>query len=289
MGKLFCQLFPDGKFLRSFYKEPLFHFALIGVALFLLYRGVAQDPGSERVIVVAEPAIAALAQRYNAVWMRPPTATELDALIAAHIKEEILYRQGVVLGLDRNDKVIQRRVLQKLEVLAEEANVIDPPSDEELTEYLGNHAERYAKPTALDFRQIVFDPTRYEADFDGVFDNALTKLRAGADPALFGSSTLLPATASDVSIERIAREFGNRFAEAVAELPVGIWQGPVESGFGVHIVLVEERVEGQDAMLSEVRTALERDWEGDRRSQAAETYYQSLLETYDVRIETGTP
>ena len=111
--------------LRKVIAEPLVHFMLIGLGLFVLYQLVTPDGTSDRRIIVSDATVAMLAQRHEAVWMRPPTPEQLRALIDTHIREEILYREGMALGLDRNDQVIQRRVLQKLDVLTEESSSLE--------------------------------------------------------------------------------------------------------------------------------------------------------------------
>jgi hypothetical protein len=275
--------------LRKFLSEPLVHFALIGVALFVLYQGVSPDSGTERKIVVTAQTVALLTERFSAVWMRQPTATELTNLIDTHIKEEILYREGVAMGLDRNDKVIQRRVLQKLEVLGEETSAMNPPTDAELREFLRINAARYAIPPTLDLQQIMFNPTRHGENLQAQLDTAMQKLRSGVDPATLGDRTLLPARTLAVSSIRLARDFGRDFVDAVLDLPVGSWQGPVQSGYGVHLVRVDNKTAEQPAKLADIRAAVERDWDNERRNKTGEAFYQNLLKDYDIQVEIDLP
>ena len=266
-----------------------FGFALIGVALFVLYQAVSPGDQSSRVVIVSEQTIDMLAERYAAVWRRPPTESELQSLINNHVREEILYREGVAIGLDRNDKIIQRRVLQKLEVLGEETNALSPPTDEDLNEYLHSNAELYATPPILDFQQVLFDPGRHGEQLEADFSAAMSALIAGADPETLGDSTMLPTSGSAISADRLGREFGKDFADALVALPVGNWEGPIRSGYGVHIVRVDNRIEEQAAILDDARAAVERDWENDRRTNAAKVFYEALLSLYDVRIEMPLP
>jgi parvulin-like peptidyl-prolyl isomerase len=235
--------------------------------------------------VISDATVALLAQRYASVWMRPPTPEELRRLVDNHIREEILYREGLVLGLDRNDPVIQRRVLQKLDVLTEESSSLNAPTDAELEAYLQANAARYALPPTLTFEQVLFDPLRHGAALQADFDAALAKLTAGADPATLGDSTLLPARAVSTPLDQVARDYGKDFAAALEALPVGSWQGPVRSGFGVHIVRIESRSAGQAPSLAAARAAVERDWENARRIEGREAYYQDLLKDYEILIE----
>ena len=275
--------------LRKLWSEPLLHFLLLGLVLFALYRVVAPEGGTGREIVVTDATVAMLSQRYAQVWQRPPTSTELDGLIEAHIREEILYRDGVAMGLDRDDPVIRRRVLQKLEVLGEESRGQTAPDEAELNAWLQKHAARYARPPMFSYQQIMFDPVRHGDGLEAAFNAALLRLNAGADPEGLGDSSLLPVREDAVPLDQLEREYGEDFAVAVASLPVGSWQGPVRSGFGVHIVRVDSRTEGAAATLAEVRAAVERDWESERRKSASEAYYQQLRSEYMIWIEAALP
>ena len=275
--------------LRKILKEPLVHFLFLGLALFLLYQLVSPNAGNDRKITVSDATVGLISQRYASVWQRPPSPEELKGLIDTYIKEEILYREGVAMGLDRDDAVIKRRVLQKLEVLSEETSALNPPSDAELTTYLNAHAAQYAKQPVIGFQQVMFDPVRHGANLEADFNAVLAKLQAGANPDGLGDSSLLPAKQDAIAADMLAREFGDEFAKSLLSLPLGSWQGPVRSGFGVHIVRVNSRVAGQASTLAEVRAAVQRDWENQRRNKTREDYYQNLRKQYDVQIEAKLP
>ena len=271
--------------MRRILYEPLVHFLVLGCALFALYSVVAPSADTERTIVVNDATVAMLAQRYSSVWLRQPSAIELQGLIDTYVREEILYREGVAMGLNRDDPVIQRRVLQKLDVLSEESSAVSAPTDAELEDYLAANAERYAIPPTYSFEQVLFDPVRHGSALESEFDAALKALNAGASPATLGDSSLLPLQYDAVPFDRIARDYGEAFAAALPGLPPGSWQGPVRSGFGVHVVRINGKTAAQSATLADVRAAVERDWENDRRVQAREAYYQGLLKNYSVQID----
>jgi len=275
-----------GKLIR----EPLLHFLLIGLALFLLFNAVSgRKGGVERRIVVNEAAVAHLVQRYQATWKRPPTASELRGLIDTHVREEMLYREGVAMGLERDDPVVRRRVLQKVDVISEESLAHAAPSEAELQAYLDAHAARYARPAAIGFDQVMFDPLRHGKQTDSRLAAALARLQAGAAPDTLGDSSLLPTSAAAMAADLVARDYGDAFAKAVLALPVGGWQGPVRSGYGLHLVRVNSKAPGRAAALPEVRAAVERDWENERRRRAVDTYVRNLRKTYDVVIEVPLP
>ena len=272
-------------------REPLLHFLLLGMMLFWLFHVVSGGRGSrggdDHRIVVDAVTVAGIVQRYQGVWQRPPTPAELQGLIDAQVREEILYRHGAALGLDRDEAVIRRRVLQKLDVITEEAAASSAASEAELQAYLETHAERYGQPATIGFDQVMFDPVRHGEKLDADVAAALVRLRAGGDPATTGDSSLLPTTVPPTPTDLLSRDFGEEFIKTLSTLPIGGWLDPVASGYGVHLVRVTSRTPGRPATLAEVHAAVERDRENDRRLQAKETYFQTLRRSYDVVVETA--
>ena len=264
-------------------REPLLHFLIIGLALFLYYGHVAPGSSDERRIVVSQAQVDELAQRFQATWNRPPTAQELSGIVDSYVSDEVLYREGKALGLDRDDPVIKRRVRQKLEVMAEEAGERTTPTDADLAAYLQAHQEKFARPAIVSFEQLYFDTSK--AGAEARVNAAKMALSAGRSDAALGEPTMLPRTVDREGIDMITRDFGADFATALGTLPLGQWTGPVRSGYGVHLVRVSARTPSAPPSLDAVRQEVQRDWEYDRRQRAFEASYQKLLADYDVVIE----
>lgn len=289
MGKLSCpSLLLEVALFGKIMTEPLVHFLMLGLLLFVLYQMVSSDTNSERTITVTDDTIAQLTQRYTSIWQRPPNHTELNALVENYIKEEILYRQGLSMGLDQNDPVIKRLVLQKLEVLSEESTVMNPPTETELDLYLEQNAEQYTEPARFSLQQVKFD---FSADDGEAVDIklSLAALNRGADPFTVGDSSMLPVSFDDIPLNRLALDFGEDFANAVNTLPLGSWQGPIRSGFGIHLVRINKKTPAKKANLADVRALVERDWENARRKKNSDEYYMKLRKSYDVQMETRLP
>jgi len=271
--------------LRSVLREPLLHFLLIGLLLFLVYGKVAPPSDSGPRITVDKTVIAGLARQFQATWSRPPTREELTGLIDGHVRDEILYREGLALGLDRDDPIIKRRVRQKLEVLVEEEGKAGAPTDAELRAYLSGNAEKFRLPAVLSFDQVLFDPADYGNKLDAAMKASMAALNDGAAPESQGHGSLLPTHVEKQALDLIARDFGEAFGRALESMPVGQWIGPVRSGFGVNLVRVGEREPGFLPSLDQARQAVTRDWENDRRKAALEASYERLRKDYDVVIE----
>ena len=136
-------------------REPLVHFLLLGAVLFGVFA-LLGDRGSERAghIVVTPGHLEHLLVSFTRTWQRPPTAQELAGLIDDYIREEVLYREAVAMGLDRDDTIVRRRLRQKLEFLTEETAAMAAPSDEELQTFLQQHLDAFRVEPRLAFRHV---------------------------------------------------------------------------------------------------------------------------------------
>jgi hypothetical protein len=270
-------------------REPLLHFLLIGSGLFLLYnvlnRGESDAP---RDVVVSEARVEALAENFAKTWMRPPTAPEIKGLIDDYVAEEVYYREGVAMGLDRDDLVIRRRLRQKMEFISADVAAATPPTDAQLRAYLERHAEKFLMPPRLTFQQVYFSTDKRGEAAARDAEKLLAALNAGrgpANPVEAGDPTLLPSAMESASPQDIANAFGSEFAAAIEEAAVGQWAGPIPSGFGMHLVKVDQREAGTAPTLAEIRPLVEREWEAEQRKTVEKDLLDKLRAKYDIRIE----
>ncbi len=272
--------------LKRLLKEPLLHFLFLGIVLFVVYGFVSKrgndEPGE---IVVTQGQIEHLAIGFAKTWQRPPTEQELAGLIRDHVREEVLYREALAVGLDKDDTVIRRRLRQKMEFISDDIAAQIEPTDADLNAYLQLHPDKFRTEPLFTFRQVYLDPQKHgESDLADL----LAKLKLAADKAdasELGDPLMLGHKFAAVPVGEVAKQFGESFAAALPGLETGQWQGPVASGFGVHLVFISERTEGRLPALSQVRRAVRREWDNDRRLEANENFFQTLLKRYNVTIE----
>ncbi len=277
--------------LPGFLGEPLFHFLLAGAALFGLYALVADAPDvRENRIVIDDRQVSRITEQFQRTWLRPPTENELANLIEEHVREEILYREALAMGLDDDDLVVRRRMRQKLEFMFEDLTAVRDPTDEELGAFLEEHADIFRRPPRVTFRQVFVNVDTRGASAAPAAEEALARLRQDEDmdPGTLSDPTLLPAAMAAASPDDIARVFGTELAEQMADLPAGEWSGPVRSTYGLHVVRIDEREPGRMPSLDEVRADVLRDWEGQRREQANDAFYEALRGRYDIQVLAGT-
>ena len=268
-------------------REPLVHFLLLGALLFRLSARRGGPSGAGR-IVVSRARIEQLATGFARTWQRPPTDQELAGLVKDYIKEEVYVREALATGLDRDDTIIRRRLRQKLEFLTEDALEAAAPSDDDLRAYLMTHSDSFRVEPRVAFRQVHLDRNRRgaaaERDARALLAR-LSSLKPDADFSALGDSRMLPPVIDLSPQSDIARVFGKEFAARVASLAPGGWEGPIESGYGLHLVQVTGRVDGRVPELSEVRDSVEREWRAEQRRERSEALFRKLLARYTVVVE----
>jgi len=269
----------DGK--RPIWRQPLFHFLLAGAAIFAL-DGLRDTPESatSNQIIVSVAQVQRIAGLWQKTWGRPPSESELQALVRDHIREEIYYREALKLGLDVNDTVIRRRLRQKMEFLTTDVAEITAPNDVVLQAYYQQNAERYRQTAVFDFMQVYYS----HASSDRA-RQALDALRNGTIPDHFGESISLPRTMSRAEEAGIVRTFGSAFHDTLNTLETGVWSGPIVSGFGQHLVRISRKKPAHLPAFGDVRSTVEKDWQAEQSSVARDEFYEALRAGYEVEIE----
>jgi hypothetical protein len=273
-----------GKWLR----EPLVHFLLLGGAIFLLYNAVSGEGSAENEIFISRGQQENLLNTFGRTWQRPPTPQEFQGLLKDYIRQEIAWRESRAMGLDQDDIVIRRRLRQKMEMLAEDVAALVPPTTEQLQDYLDVNSEQFAVEPRLSLSQAYFSADRRE-DAEQDATKVLQQIEAGElspEPEEMGDPLPLPASLEDASESEVARLFGQQFTEGLATVETGRWSGPVQSGYGYHLVYVSERIEGRVPGLEEVQAEVQREWMSQRRQETVDGLYERLAENYTIDIES---
>src|SRR5512134_944902 len=275
--------------IRRLLGEPMLHFVLIGIALFAAYNWLSPARSGGNRIVVTQGVVDDLITQHVAARGRAPSATELDHLVEAWVREEILYREGVALGLDRDDIVVKRRVRQKLEVMAEEDASTAAPTDADLAAYLSAHPDRFVQPALLTFDQIFVGHATAGPEVRLAVARVRDAVQRGDDLDRLGKSSLLPQRMTQVPADLVARDFGTAFVEALEHAPIGAWTGPIEGSFGSHFARVTARTPSWAPQLDDVRDQVVREWENARRQRARDEGYAKMRSKYDVGVEARDP
>ncbi len=272
-------------------REPLLHFLFIGAAIYLLYGAFAEIAPEEndKTIVVSAAEVEWMQTSWQKRWNRPPTPDELDGLIQQYIRETVLYREALTMGLNQHDQVIRRRLAQKLEFLAKDLVALTPPTDEELVAYFDAHKDRYQEPALYTFTQVFFNPDkRGNATLDDAEAIKATLTARGdaiEDASALGDDFMLQSYYPEKDPLEILKLFGSGFAESLMDLTPGQWHGPVLSGYGTHLVYVSSIREPSPPVFAEVREQVVQDWTSERSEELNEQFYANLRDGYTIVIE----
>ncbi|MHC4140758.1 MAG: peptidylprolyl isomerase [Planctomycetota bacterium] len=279
-----------------FWREPLIHFFVLGLVVFGL-RGVLEDKQASADDPLLVEVSSADIDWFRTMWRkqmgREPTVEELRGQVNQLIREEILSREAVAMGLDEGDMVVRRRLAQRMDFLFRDLSETAGPSDGELRDYLEVNRGTYESPGQVSFTQVYFNPEKRGDDGAAEAARALAE-RLNTDESArhkapeSGDPFLLPSSYRGQSSAEVRGAFGLRFAEAVWEQEPRTWRGPVLSGYGWHAVYVEDRSEAALPDFSELKERLTTDWMADRERELAGAVYDRLRERYRVLVE-GMP
>jgi parvulin-like peptidyl-prolyl isomerase len=272
------------------FKEPFLHFLIGGGVLFAAYAWLnptAPDPGPGlRPIRIGAGEVRWLTETWARQWHREPTPEELRGLVSNLLKEELLAREARELRLDENDTIVRRRLAQKLEFLLQDTARLAEPTEEELRRIYEATPDAYLTESRVSFVQIYFSRERRK---DAVKDatEALARLARvpSADIADVGDRLLVEGEFRDVDRQTVANAFGPQFARAVFALRPGAWHGPLESGYGVHLVRVAAAEPGQQRSFADVRSQLLERWREQRQRESEARFFTRLMEKYEVVVD----
>ena len=266
-------------------KSPLLVFLLLGSGLFAGQRWRADADDERRVVTVTDEQVDALRARWDAQWGRPPTDRELQGLLDEMVREEILYREALRLGLDRGDPIVRRRLAEKMTFMLEDNAQLPAPGVREVEAYFAAHAERYREPPRTTFRHVYLSgDRRADARRDAavllhvVRDGEADGWRRAGDPFP------LLREYTDRTDREIAELFGADFAAALDGLPAGDWRGPIESAHGTHLVQVLNRTAPRPPALDDVRERIVPDLLEEQRRDQNRVALRALRERYDVQM-----
>ncbi len=277
--------------MSKFLREPLFLFLVLGALLFGLHTLIndqSTEPDTPLSIQVTTANVGQMRAGWQRLMGRPPQPEELQGLIEGFIREEVLVREALALGLDRDDASVRRRLVQKMDFLAEDLALLNEPNQADVSDYFEQHPDLYRLPPRISFTQIYFSRDRRGAAAESDAEGVLTQLvAADQSPILYpelGDPIMLPLDYSLRSPQAVSQLFGQSFTDELFDLPPANWEGPVVSSYGLHLVRVQERIEGGLPELVEVREQVLQDLVAARRREAKARAYAVLRNRYEIEL-----
>ena len=275
--------------LRRVIREPLLHFLIAGALIFAAYNALDEDaaPSSPNAIVIGDAEMQFLRAQFEKLWGRPPTDQDLGPLVREFIREEVLYREGVAMGLDRDDVIVRRRIGQKMEFLIGDLAVPAEPDDETLTKYLEANRDKYLEPPRLTFTHVYFSVDRRGAKARADAEAILAEMGDRERAPELGDRFALSVDYAGKTARELDQTFGPAFGEQLLEAPVGEWFGPVESAYGLHLVRVIGRSPPRLPDFDELRDRLSADYSFETRHAANAQALKRLTERYQIVFAGG--
>jgi hypothetical protein len=270
-------------------REPLLHFLLIGIALFFAYSYMNRGRGgveSSHQIVLNLDELRTMESYFESQWHRQPTPEEFNAMVEEKVREEVLYREGLAMGLDKDDTIVKRRMAQKMQFLAEDVAAAHEPSTAELSAWFQKNTKKFALPGRYSFRHLFFstDKRGDKTQIDAV--KTLATIAGQAEDSKLAVSLADPFMFQDYygdrTPEALAKEFGPQFAVAIEKVKPGSWQGPIESGYGWHLVFIDSVIPGRVPAFEEIEPDVKTAWLGEQKQQAWQKAYAEMRAKYSV-------
>jgi hypothetical protein len=266
-------------------REPLLHFACLGAALFLLHRILS--PAPPRRIDVTTEAVWGLARDHERRTGAPPSDEVLRGLLSRYLDDEVLYREALALGLDRGDVIVRRRLIQKMEFLAEQTEAQDEdqePTDAELQAHLDRQPDRYTLPARASLVHVFVSRDRHGARLAEQAEALRARLLRGEDPAGLGDPFPRGQVLREQREADLAGALGPDLARAALALPEGAWSPPLPSSYGLHLCRVTARTPARAPRLAEVRAEVRRDLLHERRERARRAALDRLRRGYEIHL-----
>ncbi|MDH3510380.1 MAG: peptidylprolyl isomerase [Gammaproteobacteria bacterium] len=274
---------------RRVIADPLVHFLVLGAGLFLLYAAVspeteADGPSALQVEITAEE-LELMRDDWKKQWRRLPTPDEMDRLIDERIREEILYREALEMGLDQGDPAIRRQMAEKVLFMFQDLAPDEEPTEEQLNQFLAANPDRYALPARISFRQVFFDPGKRASANDDAASALAAVDGSGKDPV--GDELQLGGEFTAVTGDQLERLLGKAFASQLLGMTDEGWSGPIESDYGSHLVNIMSYEPARPAELAMVRDKVLADLVASRREALADDFYNEAKQRYSIEIATA--
>ena len=277
--------------LKRWLREPLLHFLLIGITVFAVYGYTHRGRGgveSSRQITLSLDELGQMDLYFESQWHRQPTPAEFQAMLEDKVREEVLYREALAMGLDKDDTIVKRRMAQKMQFLAEDVAAAHEPSTAELKAWFEKNSNKFALPSRYSFRHLYFSPDKRGKNAQEEAAKTLAKIAGQPEDSKLAVSLadrfMFQDYYGDRAPDALAKEFGPQFVVALEKLKPGSWQGPIESGYGWHLVYVDAVIPGGIPAFEEIEPDVKTAWLGEQKATAWQKAYAEFRAKYTVLL-----
>ncbi len=275
--------------MKKLFKEPLVHFMLIGVLIFLVYGIVGENETNENTIVFNSYDLNNILSKWELQWKRPPTEQELKNIIEQNMKQELFYQEALKMNLDHNDEIIKRRLSQKMEFLSNDLISMKPPTEQELLEFYEKEQQNYLSDYIFTLHIVTYSYDYHEQPSQ-VASTALEKAKESELSTLKGKGDKMsfPDFFENSEAIEIRKSLGNSFVEGLKKSTINRWSGPIQSGFGYHLVFITNKNEPRAIPLETIEDRVLNDYNYTRQRQLDSTLYMELKKHYTFDLDLNS-
>lgn len=272
--------------LKKILKEPLLHFLLLGLLLYGITAFVQHKTGPSNKIIIDNATIGRLVSQYILQTGSPPNKTQLDALISSEIKEEIEYREALRMGLDKDDEIIRRRLSQKIEFLKTDLAVVKEPTTNDLKKFYEQHTGLFRDSSTVSFTHIYLNsdkstPQQVNERAASILAT-LHKNKLSRAPEL-GDRFPLQYDYTDIDPLEANQLFGSsQLSDTLYSMPEREWAGPVKSGYGWHLVYIQQRKPGSIRPFNEVENEVRNSYIDFIKQEQNSKEWESMKAKYTI-------
>ena len=278
--------------LKNIIKQPLLHFLLIGGLLFVLYYSINPNTTGKDTIIIDDEQVSRMVTVFQKEWNRPPTPEEMKGLLERYIQQEVYYRKALLMNLDHNDEIIRRRLDQKLRFITNDMATLNDPDEKELKAFYQKNKHKYLQPKEYSFSHIYFNPDkRGNAQKDA--ENVLPELPKTDEElnGLIGKGDAFPFAyhVDSLTEKEIAGQMGDDFASSLEKLPLKKWSGPVLSGYGTHLLFINEIKQPAEPELASIRQEVIRDYQYALQQQYNQQLFEDFKKDFTIKLDIKDP
>ena len=261
-------------------REPLLHFVVLGAVLFAINRAVASRTDDPHVIIVGRDVDSEAVHVFEEARGREPNEKELKALHQIWLDNEVLYREGLAMQVDKGDDVIRERVIFKaLSVI--DANVKLPQiEDAGLREWFESHRDKYDEPARFDFQEAALAGENSETEVRRFVD----ELNGGAP----GDANAGLRVFKGRPHSNLVQSYGAEFAQTLEESPTGQWRA-LKTRDGWRAIRLDAISAPKPASYDTLRGVVRQDWRDAIASEQRTAAVRALARKYDVKFEPHGP
>lgn len=261
-------------------REPLLHFLLLGALLFGMDHLLNRRTGDANEIVVTAEVDEDARQLFKATRNREPSADEMAALRKVWLDNEVLYREGLALQLDKGDVAIRERVIFKALSVVDSGTRLPPADEKTLRAWFEQHRSKYDEPARFDFQEAVLPGDAGEAAVRAFVD----ALNNGTPGDAKAGLRVFKGRPHD----NLLQSYGEPFAKALEAAAPGQWLA-LSSREGWRAVRLDSASAARPARFEALRNVVQQDWTDATLSEQRSAAVAALARKYTIKVEAKAP